>query len=51
MELDGATKDAGCDIVDVPGGVSRNLGCCNLFDPEKDAKLFSCGTCEHITNG
>lgn len=49
MELDGAKKDADCDTVNVPDGVSRSLGCCNLFDPESGARRFSCGTCEHMT--
>jgi hypothetical protein len=48
MELEGAEKDASCDIVDVQGGVSCELGCCNLFDPEDEAKEFRCGTCEHV---
>ena len=48
MELSGAKKDADCDLVEVKGGVSSELGCCNLFDPEKSAKYFKCGTCEHL---
>lgn len=49
MELPGAIKDASCEIVDVKGGVSSKLGCCNLFEHEKSAeKLFSCGTCEYV---
>jgi hypothetical protein len=48
MELDGATKDADCERVEVTGGVSSKLGCCNLFGPEKSAKKFSCGTCEYV---
>lgn len=49
MELPGATKDAGCRRVDVTGGVSQDLGCCNLFEFDKrKAKKFSCGTCEYL---
>jgi hypothetical protein len=49
MELSGAVKDAGCKIVDVKGGVSRQLGCCNEFQPQSEKTcLFSCGTCEFI---
>jgi hypothetical protein len=46
MELAGAKKDGNCRIVDVSGGISKELGCCNLFRPES-AKVskFSCGTC------
>ena len=48
MELDGARKDAECRIVNVPDGVSKQLGCCNLFDPESKAvKQFRCGNCEY----
>jgi len=47
MELDGAEKDADCAKVDVAGGVSSDLGCCNEFDPEKGAQKFSCGSCEY----
>lgn len=49
MELDGAKKDASCDIVNVEGGVSSERGCCNLFDPEKGVKRFNCGSCEHVS--
>ena len=49
MELDGATKNADCQIVDVPGGVSRELGCCNKFEPEdEDVQRFHCGECEYV---
>jgi hypothetical protein len=48
MELEGAEKDGDCRIVEVLGGISQKLGCCNLFDPEKDAQVFSCGTCEYV---
>ncbi len=50
MELNGATKDADCEIVEVKGGVSRKLGCCDLFWPENEetTKVFSCGTCEFV---
>jgi hypothetical protein len=49
MELAGAVKDAQCRIVHVEGGVSKQRGCCNLFDPESDAvKQFRCGNCEYL---
>jgi hypothetical protein len=50
MELSGARKDGDCEVVAVDGGISRDLGCCNLFQPEsKDTQAFSCGTCEYVT--
>jgi hypothetical protein len=48
MELDGADKDADCNLVEVRGGVSSELGCCNLFDPDRGAVKFTCGTCGHV---
>jgi len=51
MELDGAQKDADCQIVTVPGGVSSQLGCCNEFTPQEGAQTFSCGTCNFVTEG
>ena len=51
MELDGAKKDRDCEVVRVSGGVSSQLGCCNLFDPEPGVKQFRCGTCEHVSHG
>ncbi len=46
MELAGAKKDGDCKIVDVEGGISKDLGCCNLFKPENpETSKFSCGTC------
>jgi hypothetical protein len=49
MELVGAVKDADCRKVEVKGGVSKELGCCNEFQPEaKTTKKFSCGTCENL---
>jgi len=49
MELSGATKNAECEIVEVNGGVSSKLGCCDLFWPENEqTKVFSCGTCEFV---
>lgn len=51
LELAGATKDGDCKIVFVKGGVSRVLGCCNLFDPaSKRTKLFNCGNCEYVVS-
>lgn len=48
MELEGAHKDGECDLVAVPGGVSGERGCCNLFEPEAGAEAFECGDCEHF---
>jgi hypothetical protein len=48
MELAGSKKDGGCRIVDVQGGISKDLGCCNLFKPESaKTSRFSCGTCHY----
>lgn len=48
MELRGAQKDADCRKVEVDGGVSTELGCCNLFEPENDkVQEFRCGQCEY----
>jgi hypothetical protein len=48
MELAGAEKDADCRKVEVEGGISSELGCCNKFEPEaKDTKRFQCGDCEY----
>jgi hypothetical protein len=50
MELAGAVKDADCEKVEVKGGVSSALGCCNKFEPQTDeVKKFSCGGCEYVT--
>lgn len=52
MELAGAKKDADCEKVQVSGGVSQMLGCCNKFEPDSaSAKKFSCGTCEYVKRG
>ena len=49
MELPGAKKDADCSHVEVKGGVSGKLGCCNDFEWDHGTgKLFSCGTCEYV---
>jgi len=51
MELSGAVKDADCKKVNVPGGVSKKLGCCDRFQPENKAvQEFRCGTCEYVIN-
>ena len=51
MELAGAVKDADCRKVEVKGGVSSALGCCNKFEPESDeVKQFRCGMCEYLTS-
>lgn len=49
MELDGAAKDGDCELVDVPGGVSGQKGCCNLFGPQPGADGFRCGECVHFS--
>jgi hypothetical protein len=48
MELNGAKKDGDCRIVNVKGGVSKQLGCCNKYQPQKGAQEFKCGKCEYI---
>ena len=49
MELPGAQKDGDCVRVKVSGGISKVLGCCNLFEyQEGEPKRFSCGTCEYV---
>lgn len=48
-ELPGAFKDADCSHVEVPRGVSSQLGCCNDFEYLKGKpKQFRCGTCEYM---
>ena len=48
MELAGAQKDGGCSKVDVQGGVSLDLGCCNFFEPQDESvDSFRCGTCKY----
>lgn len=51
MELDGATKDADCSKVQVEGGVSSDLGCCNEFQPQEGAQEFKCGMCTYLQAG
>lgn len=49
MELSGAQKDADCRKVEVAGGISTELGCCNEFEPEnKQVQQFRCGNCEYL---
>lgn len=49
MELQNAVKDADCRKVEVKGGVSSQLGCCDLYQPESKAvKQFRCGECEYL---
>ena len=48
MELEGATKDGGCDKVRVPDGISKRLGCCNEFNPQPKTDEFRCGECTHV---
>lgn len=49
MELSGAGKDGQCVKVEVAGGISRPLGCCNEFKPKNDqVQSFRCGTCEYV---
>jgi hypothetical protein len=47
MELEGAKKDGDCKIVHVEGGISKELGCCNLYHRKDGAKLFNCGNCKY----
>ncbi|SRR6266571_4331205 len=49
MELEGAVKDSDCEVVEEPGGVSSDGGCCNNFSDKPRAKKFSCGTCVFVT--
>lgn len=52
MELAGAKKDSDCRKVNVSGGISSKLGCCNEFQPKNsDVSAFRCGTCEYIKRG
>lgn len=49
MELRGAVKDASCALVQVDGGVSRERGCCDLYEPRgEDVDEFRCGECEYV---
>lgn len=48
MELDGAQKDGDCSKVQVDGGVSKDKGCCNIFDPGDGAQSFGCANCEYL---
>lgn len=49
MELEGAVKDADCEKVEVAGGVSTKLGCCDKYQPEsKKTQRFDCGNCEYV---
>lgn len=48
MELSGAKKDADCREVEVKGGVSSKLGCCDKFKPTQGTQEFRCGTCQYI---
>jgi hypothetical protein len=49
MELTGAVKDADCSAVEVAGGVSKQRGCCNHFQPvNKGTTQFRCGTCKYM---
>lgn len=47
MELEGAKKDSECRVVYVEGGISKSLGCCNLYHPVAGAKRFNCGACKY----
>lgn len=47
MELRGAVKDGDCEIVDVPGGISKERGCCDRFLPDSPSVTeFRCGKCK-----
>lgn len=48
MELAGAQKDGACSKVDVQGGVSLDLGCCNFYEPQDPSvDQFKCGECKY----
>lgn len=48
MELAGAQKDGQCSKVNIEGGVSLDLGCCNYFEPQDDSvDKFCCGECKY----
>jgi len=52
MELAGAQKDGDCQVVEVDGGISQDLGCCNVFGLKSGKpKEFRCGTCEYVVSG
>lgn len=52
MELAGASKDGDCQKVEVQGGISTALGCCNLFEPkDEQVSEFKCGTCKYSEGG
>lgn len=51
MELEGAGKDADCSKVEVDGGISSELGCCNEFEPNDGADAFKCGNCRYVSTG
>lgn len=46
MELEKANKDGSCSIVNVPGGISKERGCCNVYTPKAGATAFGCGMCK-----
>jgi hypothetical protein len=49
MELRGAVKDGDCKEVSVPGGVSKQRGCCNEYKPKTaSTDEFKCGECHHL---
>jgi hypothetical protein len=51
LELSGARKDSECRKVDVKGGVSKQRGCCDYFEPTKPSvDGFRCGTCGHVVS-
>jgi broad specificity phosphatase PhoE len=51
MELTGATKDGDCQRVEVAGGISKELGCCNDFKPQgAGVTAFRCGSCRFVTD-
>jgi len=49
MELTGAKKDGDCSKVAVKGGVSKERGCCNYYQPRNHQVIaFKCGVCEYL---
>ena len=51
MELEGAQKDADCSKVEIEGGVSSALGCCNEYQPQEGSQEFRFGTCTFVSSG
>ncbi len=47
-ELQSARKDGECTLVEVPGGISKEKGCCAEWERvSQNVKEFRCGTCTY----